>query len=458
MRDSTMEILESAKEEINKGFYDSAVKKLETLIQNEPPNSEVYIDALLQLCMISWQRGAYIETVKKLEKVEKLAIENGFLNLAAEGIRISGNAWYDLGKKDKAEECYAQAQVLFEQTQNQEGIARCLNNLGVLLAERGEYEGALELYERSLKIHQQADDKVGISKCLNNIGEIHRSMANYEAAESLYQQSLHLDEELGDVYGQGIGWGNLGAVSFAKKDYIEAETRIRRGIEIFEKLGTYDVTYVEIRGAMVGIKAATKCFDEGREHLKAIIQAAEEIHSAYGDTICEFYSGVLAQKESNLGIARKHYDTCARLSLEGDTFEFRLLSMIQLVELELQYFRLTFEDIYLTQMKERLDETLELARKTNSFGALSELLLLHALLLEEDQDLEGALEELDKAKQLCSEKGFSARRKTIEKHIERIQTNMQSVSIPAQALTVEEKVKRLQKYIEDCQRLVLASK
>jgi tetratricopeptide (TPR) repeat protein len=458
MRDSTMDILESVKEEINKGFYDSAVKKLENLIQSEPTNSRVYIDAHLQLCMISWQRGAYNETVKKLERVEQLALDNGFLNLGAEGIRLCGNAWYDLGKKDKAEECYVRAQALFEETQNPEGIARCLNNLGVLLAERGEYEGAIELYDRSLKIHQQADDKVGISKCLNNIGEIHRSMANYDAAERLYQQSLHLDEKLGDVYGQGIGWGNLGAVSFAKKDYTEAEWRIQKGIEIFENLGTYDVTYIEIRGAMVGIKAATNCFEEGRDHLKAIIQAAEDIHSAYGDTICEFYSGVLAQKESNLAIARKHYDNCVELSLMGDTFEFRLLSMMQLVELELQYFRLTFEDNYLIQMKERLDETLELARKTNSFGALSELLLLHALLLEEDQNIESALEELEKAKQLCTEKGFVARRKTVEKHMERIQTNMQSVSIPAQALTVEEKVKRLQKYIEDCQRLVLASR
>jgi hypothetical protein len=408
--------------------------------------------------MISWQRGAYVETIKRLEKVEKLALDNGYTNLGAEAIRLCGNAWYDLGKKGKAEKCYEKARSLFEETQNPEGIARCLNNLGVLLAERGDYEDALGLYDRSLKIHQSADDKVGISKCLNNIGEIHRSMGNHEGAEKLYQQSLHLDEELGDVYGQGIGWGNLGAVSFAKKDYVEAEIRIQRAIDIFEKLGTYDVTYIEICGSMVGIKAATKCFEEGREYLTTIIKAAEEIHSAYGDTICEFYSGVLAQKESNLAIARKHYDNCVRLSISGDTFEFRLLSMIQLVELELQYYRLTFEDIYLTRMKERLDETLELARKTNSFGALSELLLLHALLLEEDQNLEGALEELENAHQLCSEKGFAARRKTVEKHIDRIQNNMKSVSIPAQPLTVEEKVKRLQKYIEDCQRLVLASK
>lgn len=453
-----MNSLDSAKEDISKGRYDSAVKKLENLIQSEHTDSKVHIDALLQLSLISWQRGAYIETVKQLENVEKLAIDNGFSDIGAEAIRLRGNALYDLGKKNKAEECYRKAQSLFEESQNQDGIARCLNNIGVLLAESGEYEGALELYEKALKIHQQSEDKVGISKCLNNIGEIYRSMANYEGAESLYQQSLHLDEELGDVYGQGIGWGNLGAVSFAKKDYVEAETRIQKAIDIFEKLGTFDVTYVEIRGSMVGIKVATKNFEEGRDHLAAIIKANAEIHSAYGDTICEFYSGVLAQKESNLSIARKHYDTCVELSISGDTFEFRLLSLIQLVELELQYYRLTFEEIYLTRMKELLDETLELSRKTDSFGALAELLLLNALLLEQDQNPNGALEELEKAYQLCSEKGFVARRKTVEKHINRIQENMQSISVPTQPLTVEEKVKRLQKYIEDCQRLVLASK
>jgi tetratricopeptide (TPR) repeat protein len=458
MKGSTMEILESAKEDINKGLYDSAVKKLESLVQSEQPNSKTYIDALLQLSMISWQRGAYVETVKRLEKLEQLALDNGFSNLGAEAIRLRGNAWYDLGKKDTAEECYKKAQILFEKVENKKGIARCLNNLGVLLAERGEYESALRLYKRSLKIHKQLEDKVGISKCLNNIGEIHKSRGDYEEAEKLYQQSLHIDEELGDIFGQGIGWGNLGAVSFAKKDYKEAEKRIQNAIDIFEKLGTYDVTYVEIYGSMVGIKAATKRFDEAKEHLAVIIKAAEEIQSTYSDTICEFYSGLLAQKEANLSIARKHYDTCVKLSISGDTFEFRLLSLIQLIELELQYYRLTFEEIYLTRMKERLDETLELARKTNSYGALSELLLLHALLLDEDGKPKSALEELENAKQLCSEKGFTARLNTVEKHIDRIQESMQSISVPAQALTVEEKVKRLQEYIEDCQRLVLASK
>jgi hypothetical protein len=109
-------------------------------------------------------------------------------------------------------------------------------------------------------------------------------------------------------------------------------------------------------------------------------------------------------------------------------------------------------------MKERLDETLELAGKTNSFGALAELLLLHALLLDEDRKSKTALEELENARQLCSDKGFPARLKTIEKHIDRIKERMQSSPAPPQMLTVEEKVKRLQKYIEDCQRLVLASK
>ena len=127
------------------------------------------------------------------------------------------------------------------------------------------------------------------------------------------------------------------------------------------------------------------------------------------------------------------------------------------MELELQNYRLTFEEEYLKGMKSKLDEALELARHTNSFGTSSELLILNGFMKLENQDRMGALDALNKAKELCEEKGFVVRMKYIEKHIERIEQMVDSSS-ETSSETIEHKIKRLHKYIEECQRLVLARK
>ncbi len=449
--------LEQAKNDILTGEYDRALESLNQIIAEEPENSPLYIESLVCLGQLHWHRGKYESAQSALELAKNLGVKHDFKSLGGEAVRYLGNVLIDQGFPKEAESHYRQALEFFREVGNREGIARTMNNLGVSFTERGDYEQGLEFYTQALTMHRELNDLVGEGAVLNNLGEVHRFRGDYEEAERLYQISLEKDKELGDPYGQALCWGNLGAVALAKKDFEEAERRVRTAVEIFEELRTFDLVYVEITGLMSGILANTKRFEESQEFVEKMWDVQMNLGSDYATSICAFYSGLLAQKRGNLHTARSEFTNCLEISQRGAVFEYQLLSMIQLVELELQTYRLTQEDEYLEMMETRLDQTLEIARKHNSIGAQVQLLTLKGFLDVENQQFLKGLENFAIARELAVEKGFESRVEQIDKHIDKIQQRIET-SIHAGSESIDKKLKRMQGYIEECQRVVLASK
>ncbi|MBD3407507.1 MAG: tetratricopeptide repeat protein [Candidatus Lokiarchaeota archaeon] len=449
--------LEEAIRKVESGQYDTALTMLETLIQSTELSSPVNIRAHLWLGEINWQKGRYENARSILRKAEEQGMAIEQYHLAARAIRLIGNTLIDQGALRDAEEHYRLAMELFTKADHKKGIARCLNNLGVCRTEEGDYEAALDYFYRSLKIHEELDDNVGIGMNKNNIGEVHRFRGDHDLAEKLYRESLRIDEDLGDRYGAAIGWGNLGAVSFARKDYEEAEMRVQKAVDTFEEMETFDLVYVEITGLMAGITTHTKRFDISEKFIKKIRKASKKMKSDYADSIVHFYEGLLAQKKGNLSNARESYNKCLVSARRGSAFEYEILSSIQLVELELLHYRLTLDEDYLDRMENQLSQVLTLADKHKLVGAEIELKVLHGLLLVESGELVKGLNELNSACDICQERGFEKRISTIEKQTKRVKKRLES-SADTRSEKIEDKVKRMQEYIEECQRLVLAGK
>ncbi len=186
--------LQSAKDAMMNGEYDKAVEALSDILAQEPQDSEVYIDALVSMGEIQWQRGKYDTAIGTLETARELGLKNNRQDLSGWATRLIGNVLIDQGLPSKAQEYYSQALELFQGINNKRGTARCLNNLGVANAERGEYEKALEYYNRALDFYKEIEDKVGEGAVINNLGEVYRFRGEYEEAEYLYRRSIDQDK------------------------------------------------------------------------------------------------------------------------------------------------------------------------------------------------------------------------------------------------------------------------
>ena len=114
-----------------------------------------------------------------------------------------------------------------------------LNNLGLLLAENGDYKGAEPLLRRALAITEKTQGfehpSTGIS--LNCLGSLLLEKGDYDGAEKLYNRALAIAEK---AYGfehsvTGNRMNGLGLLLLEKGDYDGAEPLIRRALAITEK-------------------------------------------------------------------------------------------------------------------------------------------------------------------------------------------------------------------------------
>ena len=100
--------------------------------------------------------------------------------------------------------------TLFQQLGEQRGIAICLNNLGNIALNQGEYARATDLYQQSLAIRQQLGDQYGIANSLIGLASAAIKQGEAQAA-SLYGQALRMAYSI-QAIPQTL-WATLGLAS-----------------------------------------------------------------------------------------------------------------------------------------------------------------------------------------------------------------------------------------------------
>lgn len=112
---------------------------------------------------------------------------------------------------------WQEAQKIFEEIDDKDGISNILSNQGTIYNNQGDDEKALELYLRSLKIAEEIGAKMRTLTVSLNIGLIYqKKQATLNKALDYFFTALKLSDEL--AYPDGIGYSsvNIGEVYFAQ--------------------------------------------------------------------------------------------------------------------------------------------------------------------------------------------------------------------------------------------------
>jgi len=67
---------------------------------------------------------------------------------------------------------------------------RAWNGLGIVRADRGDYDGARRAFERALELRRATGDEARIASALNNLGALELFREDYDAAKQSYEQAL----------------------------------------------------------------------------------------------------------------------------------------------------------------------------------------------------------------------------------------------------------------------------
>ncbi len=161
------------------------------------------------------------ESFSVSKKKQELIIENAIVT--KDTLRLA-KAYYELatiqqlqGMNNEAFTNVNKALELYKITNEESGIAYCLNQLGAIYRYGGSYMKALEHHIRSLEIFRKINDTIGEINGLNNKGIVYRNLGNYVKAKEYYLVAIELGLEtnsdaLATVY------NSLGSFFWYKQD------------------------------------------------------------------------------------------------------------------------------------------------------------------------------------------------------------------------------------------------
>ena len=139
---------------------------------------------------------------------------------------------------------YASAQSNFERSlacwrllPDRLAIARCLHNLANVVKVRGDYARAQWALREATEIFGELGDRSGAAWSINQQGDIARDQGNLPAARELYQRALSAFRQAGDPWGSARSLTDLGYIDCEHGDHAAARVAYREALEIFAGLG-----------------------------------------------------------------------------------------------------------------------------------------------------------------------------------------------------------------------------
>jgi serine/threonine protein kinase/tetratricopeptide (TPR) repeat protein len=109
----------------------------------------------------------------------------------------------------EAQKHLEQSLEISRQTGSKLGMVLALSNLGNVLWDRGEMARTLEVHQQSLKFSREIDDRIHQSSSLNNLGGLMTLQGKLGDARRMYDESLRLSSDAGDQEGVGFALGNI---------------------------------------------------------------------------------------------------------------------------------------------------------------------------------------------------------------------------------------------------------
>ncbi len=196
-----------------------------------------------------------------------------------------GNIAYRLGQVERAREWYESALFTFRRIDHSEGIARALNNLGVLLKTTSQWKDGIDYLERALAVSEEAGNAPRIASHCLNLGVLLTKCCEWTRALQVLSRALLTFRDIDNAAGTTkthVALGNLkqrlGQLKIAGSHYEQALQLARR-----HGYRREEVLALEFQGEMALRLSNGK---EARRLLAEALQKGETV-APEGDLVCE---------------------------------------------------------------------------------------------------------------------------------------------------------------------------
>lgn len=170
-----------------------------------------------------------------------IAIADEICRLAGEPTRTAARLF--LGRAHNLQGNYDAAVVNLEEAMTElaargddAGLAKGLNQIGLLHRLRNDYDRSIPAYEQSLSIYQRLDNELGVSENHAGLGLAYKDKGEYETAIHHLQQALAIASTINHRENIGRFSQNLGLVYWQMEDLEQALVQYGQALAIAEEL------------------------------------------------------------------------------------------------------------------------------------------------------------------------------------------------------------------------------
>jgi DNA-binding CsgD family transcriptional regulator/tetratricopeptide (TPR) repeat protein len=302
---------------------------------------------------LKWSDTDYQQSGEYLKQARSISRILGDFALEAQCLNRLANWQVNIGDFDEAVDLHRQALRMFEEINDEDGIADTLDLLGTCTFMAGDYKSGTDYLERSVAISRRQNNKWRLASSLALLCNIGGDMdATFDTATILSRSpdywiragvdSVETARDIGWLSGESFGLSMLGAVHCARGNLAEALRCGERAEAIAERIRHQQ--WLVAASLLVGITWA-----ELLDHSRASYYLERSLHQArsMGSNL---WTNVAAAGLANLSLER------------GDTSGIHLLE--EFVETELtgrSHAQRIFQRAWANQLRAngRLDEALE---------------------------------------------------------------------------------------------------
>lgn len=145
--------------------------------------------------------------------------------------------WFDQRDPHRAEQYYASALDLAEQSGDRAEWATILSYNGELQRKLSRPAQALEILQQALATHEMLGNRAMQAITLRTMGETEWRLGRHEVALALHQRALDIFKAIGDRSGEGDLLNKIGSVRFAQGRHEEAIALFIQALAIHREVG-----------------------------------------------------------------------------------------------------------------------------------------------------------------------------------------------------------------------------
>jgi signal transduction histidine kinase/ActR/RegA family two-component response regulator len=177
------------------------------------------------------------KTLELAQNALEMSLSVKDLYRQAKALYLIADGYRQKGENVKAFNYFIEAENIFKQISNRDGLAKCSNSIGKICRVLGNYPEALEYHLNALNIYEESGDKKGIATSLVNAGVVYRNLGKKEIALENYLRALDISNETGDLINTVNALLSIGNIYWYDNDNAMALSYYEKALNVTQKEG-----------------------------------------------------------------------------------------------------------------------------------------------------------------------------------------------------------------------------